>query len=81
MTSDSKATTRVPYVAMRLEWEPWVPLHGAWLKDKLPSRPGLYRNRRLGLDCLDYIGQTGTTLKIRAGMLRGVYGDEMPWRS
>src|SRR5437763_12497247 len=68
------------YVAELLTWSPWQPLQGSWLGSRLPSRPGLYRIRRSGRDDLDYLGQTGLTLKQRLGMLRGVYADQMPYR-
>ena len=63
----------------QFEWSPWIPLNGSWLATNLPSQPGLYRVRRVGFDGIDYIGQT-RALKIRAGMLRGVYREEMPYR-
>lgn len=66
-----------------LTWSPWQPLRDSWLAGRLPDMPGLYRIRRVGCDELDYIGQTGsgrTSLRQRAGMLRGVYGDMMPYR-
>ena len=64
---------------LQFEWSPWIPLNGSWLRTNLPSQPGLYRVRRVGFDGVDYIGQT-KTLKKRAGMLRGVYRAEMPYR-
>src|SRR3954452_14368565 len=66
-----------------LVWPAWLPLWECWLGRTLPNVPGLYRIRRVGRDDLDYIGQTGKggmTLKKRMGMLRGVYGEEMPYR-
>lgn len=75
-------TTRDKIIAL-LAWTPWKPLQGAWLADRLPNQPGLYRIRREGCADLDYIGQTGSgtmTLKKRLGMLRGVYQPEMPYR-
>lgn len=66
-----------------LDWSPWLPLEGAWLGPSVPSTPGLYRIRHLGEPALDYLGQTGAgtmTLKKRLGMLRGVYGEQMPYR-
>ncbi len=71
------------HVLSFLRWTPWQPLQGAWLADRLPNLPGLYRIRRMGCDDLDYIGQTGSgsmTLKKRLAMLQGVYADEMPYR-
>jgi hypothetical protein len=49
-----------------------------------PSQPGLYRIRRAGRADIDYIGQTGAgtmTLRRRLGMLKAIYGDEMPYRA
>jgi hypothetical protein len=71
------------HVLALLRWTPWQPLRGAWLADRLPNLPGLYRIRRIGHDDLNYIGQTGAgdmSLKKRLGMLRGSYADEMPYR-
>jgi hypothetical protein len=42
----------------------------------------LYRIRRIGLETLDYLGQTGTgtmTLRKRLAMLRGIYAPVMPY--
>ncbi len=61
-------------------WLPWQPLSGSWLGNRTPKQSGVYRIRRVGRDALDYIGQTGLTLKGRLGMLRGVYAVEMPYR-
>src|SRR5215211_5229790 len=61
----------------------WRPLAGASRDPEIPPSPGLYRIRRMGRDDLDYIGQTGMgtmTLRKRLGMLRGVYGELMPYR-
>jgi len=63
-----------------LQWSGWRPLDGASRDRELPRTPGLYRIRRSGRDDLDYIGQTGVGLRQRLGMLRGVYGGEMPYR-
>ena len=46
----------------------------------VPAEPGLYRIRRAGEERLDYIGQTGLTLRRRLAMLAGVYRAEMPYR-
>jgi hypothetical protein len=65
------------------QWEGWIPLATAATGGQLPSRPGLYRVRRVGWSGLDYLGQTGTgtmTLRKRISMLRGVYGPVMPYR-
>jgi hypothetical protein len=61
-------------------WTPWRLLGGSWSDRSLPSGPGLYRIRRSGRDDIDYIGQTGLRLRDRLGMLRGVFGPEMPYR-
>ena len=62
---------------------PWQPLEDSWRQGRLPHEPGLYRLRPRGAERLHYVGQTGrgtTTLPKRVGMLRGVYGAEMPYR-
>jgi hypothetical protein len=66
-----------------IRWSPPVPLETAVRGQVVPSAPGLYRIRRVGLRWWDYIGQTGTgqmTLRKRMAMLRGVYLPEMPYR-
>jgi len=63
--------------SVRLVWSEWIPLREM---GTFPAKPGLYRVRRVGFDGVDYIGQTGTTLRIRLGMLRGVFADVMPYR-
>lgn len=66
---------------MELQWSAWQPHEGCWLGERLPRLPGLYCIRRVGREDLDYIGQTGLTLRERQAMLRGVYDDrEMPYR-
>ncbi len=75
--------TQREHILSCLRWTHWQPLQGAWLADRLPNLPGLYRIRRIGRDDLDYIGQTGSgsmTLKKRLSMLQGVYANEMPYR-
>jgi hypothetical protein len=44
------------------------------------NRPGLYRIRRTGRSDVDYIGQTGNSLRGRRRMLRGILDPEMPYR-
>jgi len=61
-------------------WLPWCPLENCWRGSAIPSERGLYRIRRVGEVGLDYIGQTGLTLRRRLGMLVGVYQLEMPYR-
>ena len=66
-----------------LQWTPWQPLYEAWKGSKIPAEPGLYRIKRAGASGLDYVGQTGTgtmNLKKRLGMLKGAWGDSMPYR-
>jgi hypothetical protein len=65
-----------------LDWSSWLPHHGCWRGCLIPDEPGLYRIRRVGQTCLDYIGQMGKggmTLRKRLGMQRGVYVNEMPY--
>jgi hypothetical protein len=66
-----------------IRWSAPAALETAVLGQNVPSAPGLYRVRRVGLGWWDYIGQTGTgqmTLRKRMAMLRGVYLSEMPYR-
>lgn len=67
---------------LTLHWSPWYLLWGAGANRAIPTQPGLYRVRRIGLDGVDYIGQTGIAgrgLRGRLGMLLGVYAAEMPY--
>lgn len=61
-------------------WSPWCALDNCWRGSAIPSEPGLYRIRRAGQEDLDYIGQTGVTLRRRLAMLAGAYRTEMPYR-
>ena len=63
------------------QWTPWQPFENCWKGALIPATPGLYRIRRVGFTGLDYIGQTGTTLKQRLGMLKGIFDLEMPYRA
>ncbi len=66
-----------------LRWGAWRPLKSASRDLEIPHAAGLYRIRRVGRNELDYISQTGMgtmTLRKRLGMLRGVYGELMPYR-
>ena len=63
-----------------LHWSPWVPLTNCSQGTAVPAQPDLYHIRRVGLDSLDYIGQRGVSLRRRLGMLKGVWGIEMPYR-
>lgn len=62
------------------EWSPWLEIDDVLARPLHPLAPGLYRLRRRGRSDLDYIGQTGRTLRGRVRMLRGIFGDEMPYR-
>lgn len=57
-------------------WTPWIPLQDSW--KQLSSAPGLYRIRIHCLDSWLYLGQT-TNLRNRIQMLKGVFGDNMPY--
>jgi hypothetical protein len=61
-------------------WSAWVPVEEALHVPVLPAIPGLYRIRRVDADDLDYIGQTGGSLRGRVRMLRGIFSSEMPYR-
>jgi hypothetical protein len=66
-----------------LAWSGWLPLDAAWKNPLVPRTAGLYRIRRVGRRDLDYIGQTGSggmNLRKRLAMLKGIFGDEMPYR-
>ena len=62
-----------------LAWSSWYPHRGASRNQNIPAGPGLYRIRRVGQQRLDYVGQTGRSLRGRLGQLQGVYGDIMPY--
>ncbi len=61
-------------------WSAWTPLAGAGKDRRLPAAPGLYQIRRVGSGALDYVSQTGLTLRARLGMLDSVYKPQMPYR-
>jgi hypothetical protein len=63
-----------------LSWSSWASLDEALHTPVLPAKPGLYRIRRAACEELDYIGQTGRSLRGRLRMLRGIVGAEMPYR-
>jgi hypothetical protein len=69
------STATLPYA-----WSAWYPLAGAGSDCRVPAAAGLYRLRRVGREDLDYVGQTGGSLRARLGMLRGIYAPEMPYR-
>ena len=63
------------------DWSNWRDLRGAGRDRRIPAGPGLYRIRRAdGEPGLEYIGQTGRSLRGRLGQLGGVYGAQMPYR-
>jgi hypothetical protein len=73
------AALTAPPVLQR--WSAWEELRGAGRNRRIPPGPGLYRIRRTGGEPgLDYIGQTGTSLRGRLGQLNGVYHTQMPYR-
>ena len=65
-----------------LPWTKWIP----FTADKhtfreIPKKPGLYRIRPIGKDCLMYIGETRRTVHQRVNELRHTLKrtDLMPW--
>ena len=73
------AALTAPPVLQR--WSAWEELRGAGRNRRIPPGPGLYRIRRTGGEPgLDYIGQTGRSLRGRLGQLTGVYHAQMPYR-
>lgn len=63
-----------------LDWTAWRALEGSWNDRDLPGGPGLYRIRRVGQDALDYVGQTGRTLRARLRDLQPAFGVLAPYR-
>lgn len=64
-------------------WTPWINLFDSWKNTIIPKTRGLYRIRRTNTDEIDYIGQTSSdsmSLRQRLSMLKGVFGNEMPYR-
>jgi hypothetical protein len=62
-------------------WSGWVDLRGAGRNRQIPDAPGLYRIRRAGAGPgLEYMGQTGRSLRGRLSQLAGVYAAQMPYR-
>jgi hypothetical protein len=53
---------------------------GAGRNPEIPRVQGLYRIRRKDGSALEYIGETGRSLRERLGMLAGVYRATMPYR-
>lgn len=64
------------------EWSRWISLRPSDRELKsLPMDEGLYRIRHLERSGLEYIGETGRSLRGRVRALaRGTYADEMPYR-
>ncbi len=62
-----------------IHWCDWQPLFQAGKNKSFPREAGLYRIRRVNHPQLDYIGQTGMSLRRRLGMLSGVYRAVMPY--
>jgi hypothetical protein len=61
--------------AVLRQWSGWRDLRGAGRDRQIPAGPGLYRIRRPGGEPgLEYVGQTGRSLRGRLGQLGGVYG-------
>jgi len=75
----SSTTVLMSRNADLLNWSAWRPLVGAARDSAIPHAPGLYRIRRVGREDLDYVGQTGRSLRGRLGMLRGIYAEIMPY--
>ena len=50
-----------------------MPLEGCWRGATIPVEPGVYRIRRSGAAEVDYIGQTGVTLRVHLSQLTGIY--------
>src|SRR5690349_12014057 len=64
-------------------WSSWGPLANCWQGPAIPLEPGLYRLRRApeqNQNHLDYIGETGVTLRHRLRQLAGIYRPDMPYR-
>ncbi len=61
-------------------WSEWLALRGAGTNRQVPALPGLYRVRRTaGQWGLDYIGQTGRSLRGRLSQLNVAHRVEMPY--
>jgi hypothetical protein len=72
------AALAAPLVLQR--WSAWEDLRGVGRDRRIPAGPGLYRIRRAnGEPELDYVGQTGRSLRERLGQLGGVYHAQMPY--
>jgi hypothetical protein len=62
-----------------LSWSDWVDLRDARRHSDVPRRAGLYRIRRCGTTRVDYLGQTGRTLRERLAAACCAYDAEMPY--
>ena len=63
-----------------ITWSAWRPLNGSSRDRAIPASPGLYRARNAATGDVVYIGQTGSSLRSRLGMLCTCYSIEMPYR-
>lgn len=63
-------------------WSDWVPLDPeAGAVSKFPAVAGLYRMRHQNSEGLEYVGETGRSIRGRVlALRRGVYAEEMPFR-
>ena len=64
----------------RPDWSSWFPLLGISRNASVPRLPGIYRVRRSDSEGVDYIGQTGRSLRERLGALSRCHAEEMPYR-
>lgn len=67
---------------VQFDWMDWVPHRNCWQGGTLPRSAGIYRIRRVGMECLDYVGQTGggsSHLRARLSGHQAIYGEEMPY--
>lgn len=65
-----------------ISWSDWVPLNpDVNAIGNFAPEPGFYRVRHENQDGLEYIGQTGRSIRGRVRALaRGTFADEMPYR-
>ena len=58
-----------------LQWTPWIPFTSPDI-ETLPTGPGVYRIKAIGIDELFYIGQTGRNLRERlTALIRNTLDD------
>ena len=64
------------------EWSEWLPLNPDYgMLSEIPTEEGMYRVRHNARTGLEYIGETGRSLRGRIRALsRGAYADKMPYR-